>query len=92
MIPGLDRYRFSDLQRYLKKELYDTRNGRGWLVLYNPGRLKAASGIDTLCLGKSQVQANERARIVAPELLSKIGRQVRNLPLVKSPEPGIRLH
>ena len=91
MIPGLDRYRFSDLQRYLKKELYDTRNGRGWLVLYNPGRLKAVSGIDVLCLGKSQVQANERARVVAPELLSKIGRQVRNLPRVRYQEPGIRL-
>lgn len=92
VIPGLDRYRFSDLQRYLKKELYDARNGRGWLVLYNPDRLKAASGIDVLCLGKSQVQANERARVVAPELLSKIGRQVRNLPLVTSPENSIQLH
>jgi len=44
-----------------------------------------------LCLGKSQVQANERARVVAPELLSKIGRQVRNLPRVRYQEPGIRL-
>lgn len=91
-VPGLERYRFSDLQRYLKKELYDARNGRGWLVLYNPGRLKAASGIDVLCLGKSQVQANERARVVVPQLLSKISRQVRNLPLVTHPENGTRLH
>ncbi len=92
MVPGLDRYLFSDLQRYLKKELYDIRNGRGWLVLYNPGRLKVVSGIDVLCFGKSQVQANERARVVAPELLLKIGRQVRNLPQTTSPEAGIRLH
>ena len=89
MIPGLDRYRFSDLQRYLKKELYDARNSRGWLVLYNPGRLKSISGIDVLCLGKSQIQANERARIDTPKLLSKLGRQVRNLPRVRPTESAI---
>jgi hypothetical protein len=80
-ISGLNRYHFSDLEHHLQKELYDKRTGRGWLVLYNPGHLLGNSGIDVLCLGKSQAQANDRADRLVPGLLGKLAAQAMGLPI-----------
>jgi hypothetical protein len=91
VVPGLKRYHFSDLTRQLKQELYDKRTGRGWLVLYNPGHLLADSGIEILCLGKSQLQANERARTIAPRLLETLGHKSINLPVPGASHSLLRL-
>ncbi|MFY9255367.1 MAG: hypothetical protein WAO83_18090 [Fuerstiella sp.] len=52
-VPGFERLSFADLAAALSHDLYDTRTGNGSIILFNPGRLKAQSGIDVIDLGGS---------------------------------------
>ena len=56
---GLDRLEFSDLRERLGARLYDARTGRGWLVLYNAGRMKHQSAINAVVLGRTWEEAGE---------------------------------
>lgn len=82
-IPGLERVNFEEVRRQLKKHLYNARTGRGWLVIFSSGYLSSGGTVDVLCLGKSQVQANTLARETAPNLLRRLVRDERRLPVTR---------
>lgn len=56
-LPGLRDLGFQGLLELLDEDLFDRRTGRGHLVLYNPGRVRVASGINVLALAPTWEEA-----------------------------------
>lgn len=71
-VPGVDRLRFADVLEHFDADLFDVHTGTGWLVLYGPGRMAVASGVDAIAFGDSWEQALERARDEVPERLREL--------------------
>ncbi|MFO0908969.1 MAG: hypothetical protein U0794_11515 [Isosphaeraceae bacterium] len=63
---------FDALTQQLGAELYDARSGRGNLILFNPGRLRARSELQFIALGETWSEAVRRARETVPDLLHGI--------------------
>lgn len=66
IVPGLRDVPFHHLLERFEEDLFDVETGRGWLVLFNPARLRAQSGVSFIALGESL----EEARYRAEDLLS----------------------
>lgn len=74
-VAGLDQLEFSQLLRELNTELYSPQTGKGRLILFNPARLKALSGIDSIAIGGTMKQVNELLHDVFPVRLKEIVRR-----------------
>ncbi len=62
---------FGRLLELFAADLFDVRTGRGRLILFNPGRMWARSGIEAVVLGATQQEA---AHTLQEELPDRLGR------------------
>jgi hypothetical protein len=69
VVPGLNRVRFADLLDHFADDLFDARTGRGKIIVYNPGRMQAQSGISVLALGDTWDAAHRLLQSEIPERL-----------------------
>ena len=56
---GLSRVTFAGLLESVREDLFDVRTGRGRVILYNPGRMPARSGIDVITVGETWEEAQQ---------------------------------
>ena len=74
---GLGELEFSDLLSAFASDLFDARTGRGWLILYNPGRMHSHAGINAITLGRTWEEAAERLQNEFPRRLEQAIQQGR---------------
>lgn len=73
-VHGVERLGFDVLLRCFERELFDARTGRGRLILFNPARLRARSGVEVVALGDSDEEAAHLAEIEVPRRLRALVR------------------
>ena len=71
---GIGDLTFSDLLRFFENDLYDARTRRGRLILFNPARIRARSGIEVVALGESHAEAVSLAHREFPRRLRSLTR------------------
>lgn len=76
-VPGLDRIAFAELLAELSSDLFDVRTGKGWLILYSPGRIGFRSGISAVVLAQDWQQA---AKLAQHELPARLRDLISNRP------------
>lgn len=59
--PGLRDVSFRQLLDHFSDDLFDVGTGRGWLVLFDPARMKARGGLSFIVLASSADEARELA-------------------------------
>lgn len=74
-IEGLDRLEFSKLKRLLGEHLFDVSKRTGQFILFNPARIKRESAIDSIAIGKSTEEVDNRLTETLPNLLKQIVRK-----------------
>jgi hypothetical protein len=69
VVEGLSRLRFAEVLDHFADDLFDVRSGEGHVIFYNPGRIRAQSGINVLALGDTWDAADRLLQSEIPERL-----------------------
>ena len=73
-VAGLNRLEFADLLGHFEEDLFDVRTGKGTLILYNPGRMQAHSGINVIAMAPTWDEAASELESEFPRRLAELVR------------------
>ncbi|HXV59996.1 MAG TPA: hypothetical protein VEK15_04835, partial [Vicinamibacteria bacterium] len=74
LVPGLRDVSFRHVLEHFEDDLFDARMANGWLVFFDPARMKARSGLSYVAFGSTQEEALHRADVVVPRALPRLVR------------------